>query len=44
MSLLRLEKELAFGTHVLFDNANLNIAAGDRIGLFGRNGAGKSSY
>lgn len=44
MSLLRLEKaELAFGTHVLLDNANLNIAAGDRIGLLGRNGAGKSS-
>ncbi|MCC7516185.1 MAG: ATP-binding cassette domain-containing protein [Pseudomonadales bacterium] len=44
MSLLRLEKaELAFGTHVLLDGANLNIAAGDRIGLLGRNGAGKSS-
>lgn len=44
MSLLRLEKaELAFGTHVLLDSANLNIAAGDRIGLLGRNGAGKSS-
>ena len=44
MSLLRLEKaELAFGTHVLLDKANLNIAAGDRIGLLGRNGAGKSS-
>ncbi len=44
MSLLRLEKvELAFGTHVLFDQVSVNIAAGDRIGLLGRNGAGKSS-
>ncbi|HSC74704.1 MAG TPA: ATP-binding cassette domain-containing protein [Pseudomonadales bacterium] len=44
MSLLRFEQtHLAFGTHVLLDNVNLNLAAGDRIGLLGRNGAGKSS-
>ncbi|HQQ62960.1 MAG TPA: ATP-binding cassette domain-containing protein [Pseudomonadales bacterium] len=44
MSLLRFEQvELAFGTHVLLDNVSLNLAAGDRIGLLGRNGAGKSS-
>ena len=44
MSLLRFEQtHLAFGTHVLLDNVNLNLAEGDRIGLLGRNGAGKSS-
>lgn len=44
MSLLRFEQtHLAFGTHVLLEKANPNIAAGDRIGLLGRNGAGKSS-
>lgn len=34
---------LAFGTKVLFDGANINIHAGDRIGLLGLNGRGKSS-
>jgi ATP-binding cassette subfamily F protein uup len=44
MSLLRFEQvELAFGTHVLLDKVSLNLAAGDRVGLLGRNGAGKSS-
>lgn len=44
MSLLRFEQtHLAFGTHVLLDSVNLNLNAGDRIGLLGRNGAGKSS-
>ncbi len=44
MSLLRLEQvELAFGTQVLLDKVSLNLATGDRIGLLGRNGAGKSS-
>ena len=44
MSLLRFEQaHLAFGTHVLLDSVNLNLMEGDRIGLLGRNGAGKSS-
>jgi ATP-binding cassette subfamily F protein uup len=44
MSLLRLEQvELSFGTHILLDKVSLNLEPGDRIGLLGRNGAGKSS-
>lgn len=35
--------QLAFGHHALLDHANLSIQAGERIGLIGRNGAGKSS-
>jgi len=31
------------GTHVLFSNASFLIQRGDRIGLVGRNGAGKST-
>lgn len=38
-----LNAQLAFGHHALLDNASLTIAEGDRIGLIGRNGAGKSS-
>jgi len=34
---------LAFGHHPLLDGAELVIAPGERIGLIGRNGAGKSS-
>ncbi|MBK24371.1 MAG: hypothetical protein CME70_10275 [Halobacteriovorax sp.] len=34
---------LAYGTKVLFKEANINIRAGDRIGLLGLNGRGKSS-
>lgn len=34
---------LAFGTKVLFEDASINIHAGDRIGLLGLNGRGKSS-
>lgn len=34
---------LAFGHHALLDGANLSIQAGERMGLIGRNGAGKSS-
>ena len=34
---------LAFGTKVLFEGANINIHTGDRIGLLGLNGRGKSS-
>ena len=44
MSLLRLENvELAFGHHKLLDQVSANLHAGDRIGLLGRNGTGKSS-
>ena len=34
---------LAFGHVALLDHADLVIEAGERIGLIGRNGAGKSS-
>lgn len=35
--------QLAFGHHALLDHADLSILEGERIGLIGRNGAGKSS-
>ncbi len=35
--------QLAFGHHPLLDHAELAIQPGERIGLIGRNGAGKSS-
>ena len=35
--------QLAYGHHPLLDHADLTIATGERIGLIGRNGAGKSS-
>ena len=34
---------LSFGSNVLLDQVDLNIAEGDRICLVGRNGTGKSS-
>jgi len=37
------DAELAFGMTPLLDCASLAISAGDRIGLIGRNGTGKSS-
>jgi ATP-binding cassette subfamily F protein uup len=37
------DAELAFGMTPLLDRAALSISAGDRIGLIGRNGTGKSS-
>jgi len=37
------DAELAFGMTPLLDSASLAIADGDRIGLIGRNGTGKSS-
>ena len=44
MTLIALKNaELAFGLTPLLDRASLAIAAGDRIGLIGRNGTGKSS-
>jgi ATP-binding cassette subfamily F protein uup len=38
-----LDAELAFGLQPLLDRANLTVLDGDRIGLIGRNGTGKSS-
>lgn len=37
------QAQLAYGHHSLLDKAELTILAGERIGLIGRNGAGKSS-
>ena len=34
---------LGYGNHVVLDNINLSLSAGDRIGLLGVNGAGKST-
>ncbi len=35
--------ELAYGLHPLLDGADLTVDDGERIGLIGRNGTGKSS-
>ena len=44
MSLVSLiDAELAFGLHPLLDRATLTVSAGERIGLIGRNGTGKST-
>jgi ATP-binding cassette subfamily F protein uup len=44
MPLLTLiDAELAFGTHPLLDRAAFSLEPGERIGLIGRNGTGKSS-
>jgi ABC transport system ATP-binding/permease protein len=44
MPLITLEKAcLAFGHHALFNHAGLQIDSGERVGLIGRNGGGKSS-
>ena len=44
MSLVTLQDaELAFGLHPLLDRADLVVDEGERIGLIGRNGTGKSS-
>ena len=44
MHLLNLQAiQLAFGHHALLDHADLTIETNERIGLIGRNGAGKSS-
>ncbi|MEO8739904.1 MAG: ATP-binding cassette domain-containing protein [Casimicrobiaceae bacterium] len=37
------EAEIAFGAHPLLDRANFAVNDGERIGLIGRNGTGKSS-
>ncbi|MDQ3566131.1 MAG: ATP-binding cassette domain-containing protein [Pseudomonadota bacterium] len=44
MALLTLlDAELAYGLHPLLDRAGLTVLEGERIGLIGRNGTGKSS-
>mgnify|MGYP005796104023 FL=1 len=37
------DTELAFGDQPLLDHANLTVMDGERIGVIGRNGTGKSS-
>ena len=39
-----LELEVHFGEQIILDKASLSIHEGDRIGLVGRNGAGKSTF
>jgi ATP-binding cassette subfamily F protein uup len=38
-----IEGSLAFGAHPLLDEAGFTLLAGERVGLIGRNGTGKSS-
>jgi ATP-binding cassette subfamily F protein uup len=38
-----LQADLAFGAHPLLDGAELSLDTGERVGLIGRNGTGKSS-
>lgn len=42
--LTAMELEVRFGEQVILDKASLSIHEGDRIGLVGRNGAGKSTF
>ena len=45
MPLAILDKlELAYGHWPLLDGASLVVDKGERVGLIGRNGAGKSSF
>ena len=44
MPLIRLTNvSIAFGTHSLLDNASFQLDPGERVGLLGRNGEGKST-
>lgn len=44
MAIVRGDKlSLSFGTHVLLDQANFSLSAGEKVAIVGRNGAGKSS-
>ena len=38
------ELEVSFGEQIILEKASLSIHEGDRIGLVGRNGAGKSTF
>ena len=41
---IRLDQiEFSIGTQVLLDKVNLTLDKGERLGLLGRNGAGKST-
>lgn len=42
--LTAMELEVHYGEQVILNNASLSIHEGDRIGLVGRNGAGKSTF
>lgn len=44
MPLLRLDSvHLQYGTQVLLDNVSLSITRGEKLGLLGRNGTGKTT-
>ena len=44
MPLLRLSNvSIAYGTHALLKDADFQLDAGERVGLLGRNGEGKST-
>jgi len=42
--LTAMELSLSFGEQIILNNTSLSIHEGDRIGLVGRNGAGKSTF
>lgn len=42
--LTAMELEVHYGEQIILDKASLSIHEGDRIGLVGRNGAGKSTF
>lgn len=45
MAIITVDKaSLAFGHHTLLDKVSFGIEKGEKIGLIGRNGAGKSSF